>query len=161
MSLTDGKCDGPYVRPCIEYADDRDNIRLYQWCKACLFKLSDKLNHQPFIVNPPRVVDIHGFPELARRWRGPLSLEDRTGKHYGTHVLDADGNEVIEFWDATGEPSEREKKRFGDDWTPERWADYNCGSHWESEQDLRAALEFIGLSQLLEAGVRPPEGTQE
>jgi hypothetical protein len=43
MRLQDGKCDGPYERSCIAYADDRVNIRLYQWCPSCLAKLSNRL----------------------------------------------------------------------------------------------------------------------
>jgi hypothetical protein len=82
-------------------------------------------------------------------------LEDLNGKYYGTHVLDADGREIIEFWTATGEPSEREKASFGE-WTPEAWADYCCDSHWECEADYRAALEFIALAEILGEGPEPP-----
>jgi hypothetical protein len=148
VALSDGKCDGPYERPCIEYADDRVNIRLYQWCPACLFALSSRLNHQPFTVNPPKTVNVERFDELSRRWRGPLRLQDRAGKYYGTRVVDADGETVIKFWTASGEPSEREKAYFGR-WTPERWADDCSDCHWECERDLVAALEFIALSRLL------------
>ncbi len=36
-------CRGGYVRPCIDYADDLDNLRLYQWCMPCLIKFADKV----------------------------------------------------------------------------------------------------------------------
>lgn len=78
-------------------------------------------------------------------------LEHLSGKYYGTHVLDSKGIEVIEFWTATGEPSKRQKEAFGDDWTPQAWADYCCDSHWECEADYQAALEFIALSEALGA----------
>jgi hypothetical protein len=163
--LTDGKCEGPYVKPCIEYADDTTNIRLYQWCAACLAALSARLNHKPFIVNTPTVVEVQEFHEL-RRWPLPLTLEDLHGKYYGTRVLDANGNEVIKFWHHSdgSEPSSREKERFGD-WTPDRWADYCSDEHWESESDLRAALEFIALFQAAASrgggDTRPPTGRRE
>lgn len=149
MSLTNRKCEGPYVQPCIEYADDRVNIRLYQWCAACLAKLSDRLNHQPIVVNSPIRFNVDAFSELARRWSRPLVIADRHGKHYGTKVLDSDGVEIVTFWSAEGEPSAREKRYFGD-WSPERWGNYCCDSHWESEADYRAAVEFVALVQALD-----------
>ena len=36
-------CSGPYVAACITYADDVDNLRLYQWCPPCLYRLSELL----------------------------------------------------------------------------------------------------------------------
>lgn len=46
MSWAKGKCVGPYEQPCITYADDKENLRLYQWCAVCLYKLSERLNQQ-------------------------------------------------------------------------------------------------------------------
>jgi hypothetical protein len=34
------KCSGPYVQPCLTYAGDIPNLRLYQWCDACILQLS-------------------------------------------------------------------------------------------------------------------------
>ena len=117
--------------------------KLCQWCSACLLKLSQRLNCG--IVNPPKLVNIEGFPELARRWREPFVLAPRQGKHYGTRVMNADGQEFI-FWEADGALSEREKAWLGDFTTHEDW---KCDSHWESEADLQAALEFIALAKIV------------
>lgn len=86
------------------------------------------------------------FGRYPRPWR----IDERDRKYYGTRVLDADGTEVMNFWTAEGEPSEREKRRFGS-WTPEAWAEYCCDSHWECEADHQAALALIRLSRYLDA----------
>lgn len=77
--------------------------------------------------------------------RLPWSVAPLEGKYYGTHVLDADGEEVAEFWDhsVAGAPSSREKAKFGDDWTEAAWADYCCDSHWENERDYALASAIV------------------
>ncbi len=79
----------------------------------------------------------------------PWSVAPLKGKYYGTHVVDADGDEVAEFWSCEGEPSDREKAAFGQDWTPVLWADYCSDCHWESQVALAAALSFVELPELL------------
>jgi len=76
--------------------------------------------------------------------RLPWSVSPLEGKYYGTHILDADGEEVAKFWDHSiaSHPSEREKARFGD-WTEEAWADYVCDSHWENERDYVRAKAIV------------------
>lgn len=88
------------------------------------------------------------FPELAKRWAGNLYIAPREGKYYGTEVLNREGHDIIKFWTAEGEPSSREKERFGN-WTPEAWAEYVSDSHWECEADYQAALEFVRLAESL------------
>jgi hypothetical protein len=69
----------------------------------------------------------------------PVVLAPREGKHYGTEILDATGALVVTIWTASGEPSTREKERFRDGWTPEKWEEWCCDCHWESQQDLNMA----------------------
>jgi hypothetical protein len=69
----------------------------------------------------------------------PVSLSPRHGKYYGTEIVDANGDEVMRIWTVAGEPSSREKAHFGEDYTPEAWADYCSDSHWECEADLKRA----------------------
>lgn len=78
----------------------------------------------------------------------PWSIAPLDGKYYGTHILDANGEEVCEFWDHSigGEgnrPSRRERARYKDfktdDEFEEFWKDYCCDSHYESVHDLANA----------------------
>jgi hypothetical protein len=76
----------------------------------------------------------------------PWSLEPLRNKHYGTRVVDRDGDVVLTFWSTDGDsvPSVRQKEWFGD-WTPEAWSAYVSDSHWECEHDLRCAERVIEL----------------
>ena len=83
----------------------------------------------------------------------PWALAPRRGKHYGTKVVDRDGNEVMTIW-STGQdgrgfkggegPSEREQAFFNQ-YTPERWKIYCSDCHYECQRDLDRALEVIRL----------------
>ncbi len=72
----------------------------------------------------------------------PWSLAQRKGKYYGTVILDARGVPILSFWEAKGDPSEREKEYFGA-WTQEAWDDHCCDSHWESANTLTVAEHVI------------------
>ena len=73
----------------------------------------------------------------------PLQLAPRKGKYYGTIIVDANGEQVVRFWTAEGEPSVREKALYDGDWTPEWWAEYCCDTHWECEIDVRVAETLV------------------
>jgi hypothetical protein len=81
-------------------------------------------------------------------YEGPFSVSERSGKHYGTKVLDCLGVEVAKFWHADGAPSVREMERLGAA-TPrecaERLQEYGYSSHWESQADFDAATAFASL----------------
>lgn len=108
-----------------------------------------------------RLVSEHGgkilddSADLRLQW----SVAPLDGKYYGTRILDADGEEVAEFWDhsTASHPSEREKASFGD-WTEEKWADYVCDSHWESERDYLRAKAIV---EAMNATLAPPPGPPE
>lgn len=105
-----------------------------------------------------RVAHEHGkeIMENAADLNLPWKVAPLTGKYYGTHILDADGDEVAEFWDHSydhpSHPSVREKAAFGD-WTEEAWADYCCDSHWESERDYARALAIV---EAMNATIKEP-----
>lgn len=76
---------------------------------------------------------------VIRSFPKPFSVAPLKGKYYGTTVLDAAGTPVLSFWMNDGSyPSQREKDKFSG-WTPERWSDYCCDSHWESALSLGVA----------------------
>jgi len=90
----------------------------------------------------------------------PVTLAPREGKHYGTEVIDANGDLVITLWTASGEPSEREKAYWGN-WTPELWQECCCDSHWESEQDYKTAqwlVHILNAAQLPDHELYAPHG---
>ena len=84
----------------------------------------------------------------------PVSIAPLGGKHYGTNLLDATGRIFLTIWTATGEPSEREKAQFGDNWTPKFWQEYCCDSHWECDDDWRLAQSLLTI---LNAAMIPEE----
>lgn len=90
--------------------------------------------------------------ENVSELRLPWKLAPLDGKYYGTIILDRDGEEVATFWDHTdaAHPSVREKASFGD-WTEEKWAEYVCDSHWESERDYVRALAIVEAMNATEA----------
>lgn len=76
MSWTHDLCSGPYVSDCITFADDVDNLRLYQWCQPCLFKLSALLMERRRDAREPyaevnSMLDI-GLTSLRDAWE-PLA----------------------------------------------------------------------------------------
>lgn len=81
----------------------------------------------------------------------PWSLLPLEGKYYGTVIQDGSGKPILSFWDGTGDPSERQKAYFGDDWTPEAWADYCCDCHWESASALAMAETAIEVRNQFDA----------
>lgn len=92
-----------------------------------------------------RMAAEHGGEIVDATLNLPWSVAPLEGKYYGTHILDADGDEVAEFWDHSipGRPSVREIKAFGDDWSEEAWAEYCCDSHWENERDYLRACAIV------------------
>lgn len=96
---------------------------------------------------PSDQVDLDDLERKLVQFNAPVSVAPLSGKYYGTVVVDADGEDVVEFWDHGNdiEPSSREKAKFGDDWTPEKWSEYCCDSHWESQRDYERAVSFAAL----------------
>lgn len=66
----------------------------------------------------------------------PWSIAKRWGKYYGTDILDANGESVVEIWMPYGPMSERERAYQGED--PEI-----CDSHYESELTYQTVMLII------------------
>lgn len=83
--------------------------------------------------------------EILKTFPTPWIIKPRDGKYYGTIMQDARGKDILSIWiNEDQQPSWREKNYFGQ-WTPERWNDAVCDSHWESELSLKIAEEIITL----------------
>ena len=97
-------------------------------------------------MSEDRFGDFTGLSEIKL----PVSLSPREGKYYGTEIVDARGALVIDLWDHEGSPvpSDREKERFGPDWTEEAWAEYCSDSHWECQDDYLFALFLVKVLNL-------------
>lgn len=90
------------------------------------------------------------FLSVLTSFPSPWSIKPLAGKYYGTVLSDARGRSVLSVWAAEGDPSHREKERFGKDWTPEKWAEYCCDTHWESAYCLAMAERIVYLRHRLD-----------
>jgi hypothetical protein len=88
-----------------------------------------------------RFGDFTGITEIKL----PVSLAPRTGKYYGTEIVDARGALVIDLWEHGDDavPSDREKEYFGSEWSEEAWSEYCCDSHWECQDDYLFAVFLV------------------
>jgi hypothetical protein len=75
----------------------------------------------------------------------PLSIAPLRAKHYGTIILDSNGNQFITLWTASGNPSEREIAKFGKNYSEEAWREYISDSHWECDSDYKTALKLVEI----------------
>ncbi len=82
----------------------------------------------------------------------PWELAPREGKHYGTKILDRDGNVTMTIWTSGQElgcevgeaPSLREQARYTN-YTPEWWARYSYDTHYECQRDFERAVALIQI----------------
>lgn len=97
------------------------------------------------------------FESVIISFPAPWTIGPRDRKYYGTEIFDARGTNILNIWVMAGGPSEREKARFGN-WTEERWAEYCCDSHWESEGGLAIAEAIVAMRNSAEHDYEFPNG---